>query len=139
MAIACAEPTATPLVSPTAMVHQAAPPTSSYTVSATDRTMRVRLVTPSVGDEPPRAFLHRMFASADSAGATHMIIDLRGVEGGDARLVVPLVRGVVARERFTHAGALEVVVSDRSFTQSQSAATLLARYAQPRFVGASLR
>jgi hypothetical protein len=75
-----------------------------------------------------------LVAAADSAGVKKMVIDLRGVSGGDARLLVPLLRGVVSREQFARSGGLDVVVGDASFSPHQSAATLLGRYAQPRFV-----
>jgi hypothetical protein len=75
-----------------------------------------------------------MFASADSAGSRRMVIDLRGVTGGDARMLVPLIRGIVSRDRFARSGGLYVVVGEQSYSPSQSAATLLGRYAQPLFV-----
>jgi hypothetical protein len=75
-----------------------------------------------------------MFASADSAGATKLVVDLSAVKGGDAFLVVPLVKGVLARERFARPGGLVVIVGAESFSQAQSAASILERYANPVFL-----
>jgi hypothetical protein len=85
-------------------------------------------------DEPVYAFVRRMFASADSADARRLVIDLRSISGSDARLAVPLVRGIVTRDRFTQGGGLYVVVGPDSFTRTQTAATLLQRYANPILV-----
>jgi hypothetical protein len=75
-----------------------------------------------------------MFASADASGATRLVIDLRSVRGGDSFLVVPLVKGILARERFNQSGGLLVVVGDASFSPGQSAAAVLQQYAHPIFV-----
>jgi hypothetical protein len=75
-----------------------------------------------------------VFESADSANAQHMVIDLRSLAGSDARLAVPLVKGVATRERFARRGGLFVVVGDATFSSRQSVATLLQQYANPIFV-----
>jgi hypothetical protein len=75
-----------------------------------------------------------MFASADSAAVERLVIDLRSISGSDARLAVPLVRGVVTRDRFAKAGGLYLVVGSDSFTPAQNVATLLQRYASPTLV-----
>jgi hypothetical protein len=107
----------------------------SFSISPSDRTVRVRFTrVRSEGTESISAFVQRMFASADSAGATRLVVDLRSISGGDAFLVVPLVRGVLARERFAERGGLFVVVGDASFSPGQNAATLLQQYANPIFV-----
>ena len=82
--------------------------------------------------------MQRMFASADSAGATRLVLDLRSTRGGDAFLVVPLLKGVLARERFAQPGGLVVIVGPESFSQGQNAASMLERYANPVFVGESI-
>jgi hypothetical protein len=107
----------------------------SFSITPSDRTVRVRFTrVRSEGTESSGAFMQRMFASADSAGATRLVVDLRSISGGDAFLLVPLVRGVVARERFARHGGLFVVVGDASFSPGQNAATLLQQYANPIFV-----
>jgi hypothetical protein len=107
----------------------------SFSISPSDRTVRVQFTrVRSQGTESISAFMQRMFASADSAGATRLVVDLRSISGGDAFLLVPLVRGVLARERFVQRGGLLVVVGDASFSPGQNAATLLQRYANPIFV-----
>jgi len=107
----------------------------SFSISPAERTVRVRFTrVRSDGTESVSAFMARMFASADAAGATKLVLDLRAIEGGDSFLVVPLVRGVHARERFAQRGGLVVVVGPESFSQRQNAASLLQRYANPIFV-----
>jgi hypothetical protein len=107
----------------------------SFSVTPSDRTMRVKFTrVRSEGTESISAFMQRMFASADSAGATRLVVDLRSIRGGDGFLLVPLVKGVLARERFAQHGGLLVVVGDASFSPGQSAATLLQQYANPIFV-----
>jgi hypothetical protein len=80
------------------------------------------------------SFIDRMFASADAVGADRLVLDLRSIREGDSFLVVPLVRGVIARERFARHGGLFVVVGGDSFSPRQNAATLLQEYASPIFV-----
>jgi hypothetical protein len=133
VAIACAEPTAVSHDATMPVALQEAAAASSYSIRGTG-TLYVRLASPRGSVEPPYTFIRRMFVSADSAGARRMVIDLRGVTGGDARMLVPLLRGIVTRDRFARSGGLYVVVGEQSFAPSQSAATLLSRYAQPRFV-----
>ena len=78
--------------------------------------------------------MRRVFASADAARATRLVLDLSAIRGGDAFLLVPLVKGILARDQFTRQGGLVVVVGPNSFSPSQSAATILRQYAQPVFV-----
>jgi hypothetical protein len=107
----------------------------SFSITPSDRTVRVRFTrVRSEGTESIGAFMQRMFASADSAGATRLVVDLRSISGGDAFLLVPPVRGVLARERFAQRGGLFVIVRDASFSPRQNAATLLRQYANPIFV-----
>ena len=108
---------------------------NSFSVSMLDGAMHVRLVSPrNEGGESIHSFMRRMFDTADSVSSRRIVIDLRGVRGSDARLLVPLIRGIVSRERFSRPGGLYVVIGDRSFSPAQNAATLLSRYAQPVFV-----
>jgi hypothetical protein len=111
----------------------------SFSISPADRTVRVRFTcVRSDGIESVSSFMQRMFASADSAGATRLVLDLRSTRGGDAFLVVPLLKGVLARERFAQPGGLVVIVGPESFSPGQSAASMLRRYANPVFVGESI-
>ena len=107
----------------------------SFSISPADRTVRVRFTrVRSDGTESVSAFVQRMFASADAAGATKLVLDLRSIRGGDSFLLVPLVKGVLARERFVQRGGLVVIVGSESFSPGQNAASLLQRYANPIFV-----
>jgi hypothetical protein len=133
-ALSCAEPTAT-------SSRSAAPPTvgeqqrnNSYSINATDRTVYVTLVqVRGETAEPIHAFMRRMFESADSANARRLVIDLRSITGGDARLLTPLIRGIVTRDRFVRGGGLYVKLGPESFSAAQNAATLLQQYADPIF------
>jgi len=133
--LGCADPTAT-------LSRPAAPAAvgseqrdNSYSINAADGTVRVTIVR-ARGEtgEPIRAFLRRMFESADAAGAQSMVLDLRSITGSDARLLTPLVGGILKRDRFLRDGGLYVMTGPESFSQAQNATTLLQQYAHPIFV-----
>ena len=129
--LACAEPTATaarPGAVPASVVEQQ---NNSYSINAADRTVYVTLAQVRGAGEPVNAFMRRMFASADSAGARRLVIDLRSIKGSDARLLVPLIKGVVTRDRFMRRGGLVLNVGPDSFSSAQNTATLLIQYANP--------
>lgn len=130
MVLGCAEPTATsprPAGPTTAGQQQS----NSYYINAADRAVYVTLTQLRGEGEPVHAFLRRMFDSADSARASRLVIDLRSINTGDARLLVPLIKGVVTRDRFVRRGALLLIVGANSFSPAQNAATLLQQYANP--------
>jgi hypothetical protein len=107
----------------------------SFSITPADHTVHVQFTrVRSDGTESVSAFMQRLFASADAAGATRLVVDLRSVRGGDSFLVVPLVKGILARERFSRHGGLVVVVGDANLSPGQSTATVLEQYAQPIFV-----
>ena len=135
-ALGCVEPTAvTPTLDETPAVVARETPVSSFAVDPSQRTVYVRFAgLQDDGREPIHVLIRRMFESADAASADRLIVDLRAVSGGDARLLVPLIRGIMTRERFLRSGALYVVVGPDSFSKLQNAATLLARYAKPILV-----
>ena len=134
LTVSCAEPTAT-LSRPAATSIAGERKSNSYSINSADRTLYVRLVQlRGDGVEPVHAFLRRAMVSADSAGAQRLVVDLRWIAGSDARLLVPLIRGVVTRSRFMREGGLYVVVGPNSFSPTQNAATLLGHYAHPTFV-----
>jgi hypothetical protein len=118
-----------------ASVPQAQGKNYSFSITPADHTVRVRFTrVRSDGTESVSAFMHRMFASADSADASRLVLDLRSITGGDAFLLVPLVKGVLARARFVQRGGLVVIVGPESFSPGQNAASLLRRYANPIFL-----
>jgi len=133
-ALSCAEPTAI-LPRPAApTIAGQQQQTNSYSINA-DGTVYVTFAqVRGESGERIHAFVHRMFESADSASARRLVIDLRSITGGDARLLVPLIKGVVMRDRFTHGGGLYLVVGPNSFAPAQNTATLLQQYANPIFV-----
>ena len=107
----------------------------SFSIARESRTVNVRFArVRSNGQESVSVFMERMFASADAAGATRLVLDLSGTRGGDSFLIVPLVKGIMSREQFTRHGGLVVIVGPDTFSPSQNAATVLQRYAQPIFV-----
>lgn len=132
-ALGCVEPTAVaPKLeeTPTVAAHES--PVSIFAVDPSQRTVYVRFAgLQDDGREPIHVLIRRMFESADAVSADRLIVDLRAVTGGDARLLVPLIRGIMSRERFLRSGALYVVVGPDSFSKVQNAASLLARYAKP--------
>ena len=134
-ALSCAEPTAI-LPRPAApTVARQQQQNNSYSINAADGTVYVTLAqVRGESGERIRAFVQRMFESADSASARRLVIDLRSITGGDARLLVPLIKGIVIRDRFMHGGGLYLVVGPDSFAPAQNAATLLQQYANPIFV-----
>lgn len=133
MVLGCAEPT---VFSPRPAAPMIVGPqrSNSYSINAADRTVYVTLARLRGEGEPVNAFVRRMFDSADSAAARRLVIDLRSVTGSDARLLVPLIKGVVTRDRFVQRGGLSLIVGANSFSPAQNAATLLQQYANPVFV-----
>jgi len=131
LVLSCAEPTATSprAAAPTTVEAQQS---NSYFVNASNRTVYVRIASVrGEGDEPIHTFIRGMFESADSASARRLVVDLRSITGGDTRLLVPLIKGIVMRDRFAHGGGLYVVVGPDSFSPAQNAARLLEQYANP--------
>lgn len=134
LTLSCAEPTAI-LPRPEAAAIAGEQKTNSYSINTVDRSIYVRLVQlRGEGGEPIHAFLRRMLETADSAGAQRLVVDLRSIAGSDARLLVPLIKGIVTRDRFVRGGGLYVVVGPNSFSSTQNAATLLQQYAHPIFL-----
>ena len=133
LALGCAEPTAT-LSRPAgpAIVGQKS---NSYFINAGNRTVYLTVAqTRRENAEPVHAFVKRMFVSADSAGSQRLVVDLRSIADGDTRLLVPLIKGVVARDRLVKRGGVYVIVGPDSFSPRQNAARLLEQYANPIFV-----
>ena len=107
----------------------------SFSITPSNGTVRVNFSrVRASGGESISEFVGRMFASADAAGATRLVVDLSATKGGDTFLVVPLVKGVLQREQFARHGGLIVILGPDSFSPSQNAATVLRRYASPIFV-----
>ena len=132
VSLGCADPTATSSRPAALPALGSAQQDNSYSINAADRTVNVTVVrVRGETGEPIHAFLRRMFESADSADARRMEIDLRSLTGSDARLVTPLVGGILKRDRFLREGGLYVLTGSQSFSPAQNAATLLEQYAHP--------
>jgi hypothetical protein len=136
LVMACSGETPVTLRSdPQASVPLAQEKNFSFSITRADHTVRVRFTrVRSDGTETVSAFMRRMFASADSAGASRLVLDLRSITGGDAFLLVSLLKGVLARPSLVQRGGLLVIVGPESFSPGQNAASLLRRYANPIFV-----
>jgi len=135
VSLGCADPTATLSRSAVLPAVGSEQQNNSYSINSADRTVTVTVVSVrGETGEPVRAFLRRMFESADSADARRMVLDLRSVTGSDARLLTPLVGGILKRDQFLGDGGLYVVTGSQSFSPAQNAATLLQQYAHPIFV-----
>jgi hypothetical protein len=136
LSLACAEPTAISSRSPAKPIAGQEQQGNSFYSDGAHTTIYVKLVQlRGEGSEPTHAFMRRAFESADSLGAGRLVIDVRSVAGSDARLLVPLIKGIVARDRLVRPGGLYVVVGPNSFSPTQRAATLLRQYANPIFIG----
>jgi hypothetical protein len=137
LAVACAEPTVTSPVAdkPVATGERSRTRENSYAINPAEHSIYVKIaLVRGENVEPIHTFMRDVFASADSADAQRMVIDLRSLAGSDARLAVPLVKGVATRERFVKRGGLFVVMGEATFSSRQSVATLLQQYANPIFV-----
>ena len=137
-ALSCSDPTANTRRSTISIVPEQQHQSYSYSINPVTRTVYVAFTSlrNENGERIP-AFMRRMFASADSAGAERLVIDVRSLTGSDARLLVPLIKGVATRDHFLQVGALYVIVGPNSYSTSQKAATLLQQYANPIFVEGS--
>jgi hypothetical protein len=134
-ALGCVEPTAVKPGSDAPAVMSQDSPATTFAVDAGRRTIYIRFAgLQDEGREPVYALIRRMFESADAVSADRLVVDLRAISGNDTRLIVPLLRGIMTRERFLHNGALYVLVGPDSYSPTQSAATLLSQYAKPIFV-----
>lgn len=137
-ALSCSEPTANTQRSAIAIVPAQQRQSYFYSINPVDRTVYVAFTSlrRENGERIP-AFMRRMFASADSAGAERLVIDVSSLTGSDARLLVPLIKGVATRDHFRHVGALYVIVGPNSYSPWQNAAALLQQYANPIVVEGS--
>ena len=134
LALGCVEPTSVKSTpdAPAIMSQESA---SSFAIDPARRTVYVRFAgLQDDGREPVHALIGRMFESADAVSAERLIVDLRAISGADARVIVPLLRGIMMRQRFLQNGALYVLVGPDSYSPVQSTATMLSRYAKPIFV-----
>jgi hypothetical protein len=135
LSFACAEPTAIPPRPAAEAIAGLGHQDNSYYFDGAHTTIYVTLIhVRGEGSEPVHAFMRRAFESADSVGARRLVIDVRSVAGSDARLLVPLIKGIVARDRLLQRGGLYVVVGPNSFSPTQKAATLMQQYANPIFI-----
>jgi imidazolonepropionase-like amidohydrolase/tetratricopeptide (TPR) repeat protein len=108
----------------------------SFTLLPSQRTLYFQFNSVrNAGDEPLEIFVQRMFETADSAGAQRLVIDLRWNYGGNTALLTPLLRAVIARERFVKRGGLFVIIGRITNSAAQNAVTLLERYVSPILVG----
>lgn len=121
-----------PTGSPPASTAVAAGSNYSLSVAPGERTVRVRFSrVRSEGSESVSGFVDRIFATSDSIGAKRIVLDIGALQGGDAFLLTPLIRGVAAREQLQKQGAIVVIAGPRSFSQRQNLVRVLQQYAHP--------
>lgn len=135
LAAGCVEPTGVkpPVDAPAVMSQES--PVSTFATDPSRRTVYIRFAgLQDEGREPIHALIRRMFESADAVSADRLIVDLRAISGADTKVIVPLLRGIMTRQRFLRDGGLYVLIGPDSYAPSQSAAALLSHYAKPIFV-----
>ena len=104
----------------------------SLSVAAGERTVHVRFTrVRSEGSESVSGFVDRVFATSDSIGAERIVLDVGALQGGDAFLLTPLIRGVAAREELQKQGAIVVIAGPQTFSPRQNLVRLLQQYAHP--------
>ncbi|MBA3403950.1 MAG: hypothetical protein H0U13_04555 [Gemmatimonadaceae bacterium] len=81
------------------------------------------------------AFTNRLFAAVDSTAAQGLIIDMRWNNGGNSRLLPPLIQSVVERPRLNQRGRLFAITGPYTFSAGMNAATMLDRHTQVILVG----
>ena len=134
-ALGCAEPTEISRQLVVQAITRDGQRDNSYSVDATHLTVYVRLNrVRGEGGEPIHTFMSRVFEAADAVGARRLVVDVRSISGSDARLLVPLIKGVVARDRLSRRGGLYLIIGPDSYSPAQNAATLLEQYANPIFI-----
>jgi spore germination protein YaaH len=100
--------------------------------SQDERTVHVRFSrVRSEGPESVSDFVERVFRTSDSIGAQRIVLDVGALQGGDAFLLTPLIRGVAAREQLQKHGAIVVIAGPESFSPQQNLVRLLQQYAHP--------
>jgi len=135
LVLACAADTTVGPVARRGPAAIAGEPNYSFAVTPANRTVYVRFSrVRGDGPESVSAFVQRVFASADAAGATRLVVDLSATKGGDSFLLTPLVKRILAREQFTRRGGLVVIVGPDSYSPAQNAARVLEQFANPIFV-----
>jgi hypothetical protein len=91
----------------------------------------------SVADTPGESladFATRLLGFVDSVRAARLIIDLRANNGGNSRLLPPLIDGI-ARSRLNRDGRLYALIGPYTFSAGMNAAGMLERQTRVTFVG----
>ena len=85
--------------------------------------------------ESLQEFLERLFAFLDERKIEKLIIDLRWNNGGNTKLLPPLIQGLIRNERINQPGHLYVVAGRYTYSAAMNAATMLERHTEALFVG----
>jgi tetratricopeptide (TPR) repeat protein len=81
------------------------------------------------------AFSARLRTMLAQQPVERLIVDLRWNNGGNTRLLPPLIAAIAGSERINRKGHLFVIIGRRTFSAAQNAATLLQRFTNATFVG----
>lgn len=85
--------------------------------------------------ESMATFTRRLFAALDSTAAEALVIDLRWNNGGNSRLLPPLIQGIMERPRLNQREKLFAITGPYTFSAAMNAATMLDRHTQVMLVG----
>jgi len=82
-------------------------------------------------------FTKKLFEYFDkkSSSIDKLIIDLRYNDGGNGRLVIPFVKGIVKRDYLNTRGKLYVIIGSKTFSAAIVMATSLLEYTEAIFIG----
>jgi hypothetical protein len=81
-------------------------------------------------------FTSEMFAFADSAGAEHMVIDMRHNGGGDNSILQPLIHGLIRRDRgVNRPGRLFTIIGRETYSAAMNCANWLEEHTATTFAG----
>lgn len=81
-----------------------------------------------------QSFTQRLFAFIDTAAVDRLIIDLRWNNGGNSRLLPPLITGLI-RSKINAPNRLFVITSPTTYSAAMNAATFIDRNTFATFVG----
>jgi hypothetical protein len=136
LAACAAEMPVAPVVA-TAAAAESDPQTNySLSIQRDGRVVYARIVRArSQGSESLSRFVERVFTSVDRSGARQIVLDVSKLEGGDAFLLTPLVRGIVSRSELQRHGGIVVIAGSETYTARQNLVRILRSYADPIVVG----
>ncbi len=86
-------------------------------------------------EEPLADFFVRLFRFIAEHSVEKLVIDLRGNNGGNTFLEMPLLHGLIACDKINQRGKLFVIIGRRTFSAAQNGASMIERHTEAIFVG----